>query len=147
MLHETCPEDLAEYEHRHAVARAPGALVLFGGPLAICAGVVLVGALHAALGLPLGEAWAAEVWSLAKTAITATMVYVPFAGYVRRHNAAALRVYQPHAQTPIATRGPGGVSSPPSHGRPAISPTGRYRALLQRSPDDDDTDDRGGPPP
>jgi hypothetical protein len=152
MLRETCPEDLQEYKRRQEMERRraaalsgqPTALLLFGPPLILCAGVVLVAALHHALGAPLGAEWAAEVWSLAKTAIIATTVYTPFAAYVRRNNEAAVRAWEYMPPPPVGklTRGASAEYSPPSQGgRPT---TGRQRALRQMT---DDTDDRGRPPP
>lgn len=111
-----------------AHARPPGSLLLYGFPLALCFGVVLVGALHAALGMPLGEAWAGEVWSLAKTAITATMVYTPFAAYVQRKNEDQARMAQLY-QGPSPSRSSHDlplISIHPQHGR---ATTGRQSVL------------------
>jgi hypothetical protein len=70
MLRETCPEDLQEYKRRQEMERRraaalsgqPTALLLFGPPLILCAGVVLVAALHHALGAPLGGGFQLNVF-------------------------------------------------------------------------------------
>src|SRR5690606_20855789 len=67
--------------------RRPSALLVIGPAFAVLVGLVLVGALHSALGSPLGEAWAVEVWSMAKTMIFPTIVAASFGVYVSRQHA------------------------------------------------------------
>lgn len=55
-------------------------------PLVLTAGVVGVAAIHGALGAPLGPAWAAEVWGLAKTAITAMLALSGAGAYIHGNN-------------------------------------------------------------
>lgn len=85
MLRETCPSDLEPVESSPPM-RVPTAWVLFAPPLAICIFVVLLAALHSALGSPLGPAFAAEVWELAKMSIVPTLAATAFGAYVRRQN-------------------------------------------------------------
>lgn len=91
MLRETCPEDFEEIEPEMRPA-VPSAWVLFGAPLGICTGVVLLAWLHVFLGMPLGAEWAAKLWSLAESAIFPTVAATAFSAYVRQKNEHALRM-------------------------------------------------------
>lgn len=55
-------------------------------PLVLAVGVIGVAALHEAVGTPFGAAWAAEVWGLAKTAITAMLAVAGFGAYAHTNN-------------------------------------------------------------
>lgn len=100
----------------------PTAIVLFGPPLGICLGVVLVAAIHSALGNPLGPAWAAEVWEMAKMSIVPTIAATAFGAYVRRQNEHALQVL----------RSVDRVDGPEASGaaRPRVRQTGPHRTLV-----------------
>ena len=74
--------------------KPPGFLLVVAPPLALTVGVVAVAALHSALGLPLGAAWAAEVWGLAKTFLVASLSLAGFGGYVHRNNRQAWELAQ-----------------------------------------------------
>lgn len=133
--HPTPPHD----SHR------PGVLLLFGGPLLVCMGVVLVGAAHAWLGLPLGVEFASEVWGFAKTAIAGTMVYLPFAAYVKRHNAAVAPPVQfppPPVQRVRQQTGPGRATLAPGASTPrGRLTTGRHRLVIDLVDDEGDPED------
>lgn len=78
-------------------------------------GVVAVAALHGALGSPLGATWAAEVWDLAKTAITAMLAVTGFGAYAHTNNRRAWEL----AEADEARR------TPPLPLPPASAPTAR----------------------
>ena len=69
--------------------RPAGPLLLLA-PLFVVAGAVGLGALHAWLGLPLGGAFAAELWGVAKNLGIMLIPYIPAALGVHRTNRAAL---------------------------------------------------------
>lgn len=142
MIHETCPDELVSHQHDTRAAlertpRPPGLFALFGPPILLLVSVVLVAALHAALGLPLGPAFAGEVWSLAKTLLVGGVAYSGFGVYVYRHNKAAL-VHSPPSALPSVTQPqtspahldyPGSARHPPElsdpHSQPPALPSGR----------------------
>lgn len=90
MLRETCPDELEEIDVPPRPS-PPSAWLIFAPPLAICVGVVLVAALHSAVGSPLGVEWAAEVWDMARMAILPTIACTSFGVYVHRNNERAWR--------------------------------------------------------
>ena len=69
--------------------RPAGPLLLLA-PLFVVTGAVGLGALHAWLGLPLGGAFAAELWGVAKNLGIMLIPYIPAALGVHRTNRAAL---------------------------------------------------------
>ena len=78
--------------------KPPGFLLVVAPPLALTVGVVGVAALHSALGLPLGAAWAAEVWGLVKTSLVISLSLTGFGGYVHRNNRQAWELAQEEAE-------------------------------------------------
>lgn len=90
MLRETCPSDLEPIETA-PTSRPPSALLLFGPPLILCTGVVLLAWLHAWLGMPLGAEWAAKLWSMAEMAIVPTIAATALSAWARRQNEDNLR--------------------------------------------------------
>ena len=119
--------------------KLPGFFTVVGPPIALTGGVVLVAALHSALGLPLGALWAAEVWGLAKTCIVASLSLAGFGGYVHRTNRQAWEDAEQDEQGGRDGHGHddghddgrdgqgGGGGAPPS---PTIRPsTGRHSAI------------------
>lgn len=90
MLRETCPSDLEPIEPA-PTSRPPSALLLFGPPLILCTGVVLLAWLHAWLGMPLGAEWAAKLWSMAEMAIVPTIAATALSAWARRQNEDNLR--------------------------------------------------------
>lgn len=109
-------------------------MLVFVPAFLVLVGVVLVGALHAFLGYPLGEAWAAEVWGLARTMIFPTLVAASFGIYVSRQGEAP----GPHTLPP-GWQGPGPRSL-------RGGGTGGHRVIqLHHAADaDDDTDEEHG---
>lgn len=69
----------------------PSPWLVLAPPFGIVVGVVLVAALHDALGSPLGAAFAAEVWGLGKMFIAPAIATTAFGVYVVRNNERAWR--------------------------------------------------------
>lgn len=86
MLRGTCPEDLQEINATR-LTRAPSPWIVIGPAFLVLVGVVLVGALHAFLGHPLGETFALQVWDLARQMLFPTLVAASFGVYVTRQHA------------------------------------------------------------
>ena len=93
MLRETCPEDFEQIDVRRP-ERAPSLWVMMGPPLSLCMFVVLLAWLHTWLGSPLGPAFNAELWGLAKMAIASTVAAGAFGAWARRQNEHALQVIE-----------------------------------------------------
>lgn len=72
----------------------PSVLMMVGPPIGLCALVVLVAWMHTALGSPLGPAFGAEVWGLAKMAIASTVAATAFGAWARRQNEHNLQVLE-----------------------------------------------------
>ena len=119
----------------------PSPLLLFLPPLLITAGTVAVAAVHATVGAPLGPAFAAEVWALAKTFVAASLALGGFSGYVHANNRRAWAALDaapqdpgarggferlPGAPRPITTRATGSV--------PAVTDTMRRRRTGRLTP-------------
>ena len=122
MLRETCPSDLEPIDSP-TTTRAPSALLLFGPPLLLCTGVVLLAWLHAWLGMPLGAEWAAKLWSMAEMAIVPTIAATAFGAWARRQNEDNLRRLL-HT-TAITLEDPGESAA----ARPRVRQTGPHRTL------------------
>ena len=74
---------MGEVEPRPPPKAPPSPLVLVL-PISIgLTALVLVAALHAALGNPLGVGWGAEVWSMVKSAVWPTIACASIGAYVR----------------------------------------------------------------
>lgn len=122
MLRETCPADLEQIDHA-PTTRPPSALLLFGPPLLLCTGVVLLAALHAWLGMPLGAEWAAKLWSMAEMAIVPTIAATAFGAWARRQNDDTVRRMVQAAA--VTLEGPGESAA----ARPRVRQTGPHRTL------------------
>lgn len=116
MLRETCPEDLQEIDHTRR-PRVPSPWIVIGPAFLVLVGVVLVGALHAALGHPLGETFALQVWDLARQMLFPTLVAASFGVYVTRQNAD----HGPHRLPP--------ADGPPPRPLPRTARTDGYRVV------------------
>lgn len=81
---------MGEVAPREPPRSPPSALVLVL-PISLgLAALVLVAALHAALGNPLGPGWGAEVWSMVKAAVWPTIACLSIGAYVRAQALAAV---------------------------------------------------------
>lgn len=141
VFRETCPDDLDEVDLRRHDRRSPSALAIVVPILLGVTGLMLVAALHAALGAPFGPAWAAELWDMAKAAIWPTVVAISAGVYVHRNTTRALPA--PRGRT---TRAIGHASG----AYPRLSTGGHRVVQIQASPVDDlgegedDGDEEGG---
>src|SRR5690349_16950202 len=94
MIRETHPDDF-DVADLPPLPRPPSGLVIVL-PIALgLAALVLVAALHAALGAPLGVAWGQEVWSLVKAAVWPTIACASIGAYVRGQAMLAERALPP----------------------------------------------------
>lgn len=131
MLKETCPDDLQDFD-RPPHPRRPSPMLVIGPAFVVLVGLVLVGALHTALGSPLGDAWAMEVWSMTKSMIFPTIVAASFGVYVTRQHAG----HEPPGLPPDMS----GVRRRPLPGHV----TGRHRVIqIEAEPIEADDEETG----
>lgn len=83
MYRETCPDDMGDVGPRDPPGRAPSPLLIVLPIATGLAVLVLVAALHSALGAPLGPGWGVEVWSMIKSAVWPTIACAGIGAYVR----------------------------------------------------------------
>ncbi len=144
MLRDTCPEDMDEID-LPPVPRPPSMLLMVGLPMGMCLAVVVVAWTHTALGSPLGPAWGAEVWGLAKAGIWATLGSAAFGAWARRQNERALaelRQARREVAALSASRMPvvrqAGPRGAPQTGPHRTLQTGRHRALVEPEVEDEE---------
>lgn len=122
---------------------------MFLPSLLLTLGTVGVAAVHAGLGSPLGPAFAAEIWALAKTFVAASLALGGAGGYVHVNNRRAwAAVGDGEAAHPTPTPA---TALPPPHRalRPsAITDTIRRRRTgrLRTVTDEGDAGDKGDTP-
>jgi hypothetical protein len=94
MIRETHPDDFDVADLPPPPRPSSGLVIVL--PIALgLAALVLVAALHAALGAPLGVAWGQEVWSLVKAAVWPTIACASIGAYVRGQAMLAARALPP----------------------------------------------------
>lgn len=143
------PADPRTVARRRAPRRGPPSpLLLFLPSFLLTLGAVVTAAVHASLGAPLGPAFAAEVWSLAKTFVAASLALGGFGGYVAVNNRRAWRALEEEDARPAPRPVTAGRNA-----RPLVTDTVRARRTGRLTPVDDPDGERadvagdGRPPP
>jgi hypothetical protein len=139
MLRDTCPEDL-EIDDPPMPRPAPLWMML-GLPVGLCVLVVLVAWLHAALGSPLGPAFASEMWGLARMAIASTVAAGAFGVWARRQNETNLAELR-QARRDVAALSASALPRVRQTGPHRVLQTGRHRIVEAEV---EDEDEEGGP--